>query len=173
MLFYKRKSRLFSENGWSMWISSLPWSLTATPPFASTLIRIGLLVLRRERSRPYQCQRFGVGSHFARSQPLGLMREDQSPVRDGTATLKESGTDPCSISQLIVPADTWAVIKFYIRTEGWTELQVPEQILDVYDACDISNYSTPDSSALWCFIPCNPATSLPHRVQTTSVIMWK
>lgn len=59
---------------------------------------------------------------------LALMHEHQSPVRGGTVTLKESGTYPCSISQIIVPTDTSsAVIEFYTRTQGWTEQQVCEQ----------------------------------------------
>ena len=84
---------------------------------------------------------------------LGLMHEHQSPVRGGTITLKESGIYPCSISQIIVPTDTSsAVIKIYTRTQGWTEQQVCEQILDVYNARDVSNYPTLDLKSIMMFI---------------------
>ncbi|EDR07366.1 uncharacterized protein LACBIDRAFT_298452 [Laccaria bicolor S238N-H82] len=33
-------------------------------------------------------------------------------------------------------------IKLYTRTQDWTKQQVHEQILDVYDARNVSNYST-------------------------------
>ena len=84
---------------------------------------------------------------------LGLMHEHQSPVRGGMITLKESSTYPCSISQIIVPTDTSsAVIEFYTRTQGWTEQQVREQILDVYNARDVSNYSTLDLKSIMMYV---------------------
>jgi len=84
---------------------------------------------------------------------LDLMHEHQSPVRGGTITLKESGTYPCSILQIIVPTDTpSAVIEFYTRTQGWTEQQIREQILDVYNARDVSNYSTLDLKSIMMYV---------------------
>ena len=81
------------------------------------------------------------------------MHEHQSPVCSGTITLKESGTYLCSISQIIVPTDTSsAVIEFYMRTQGWTEQQVHEQILDVYNAHDVSNYSTLDLKSILMYV---------------------
>ncbi|KIJ93251.1 hypothetical protein K443DRAFT_125661, partial [Laccaria amethystina LaAM-08-1] len=68
---------------------------------------------------------------------LGLMHEHQSPVRDGTITLKES-----------------AVIEFYKKTQGWTEQEVRQQILSVYNVSDVSNFSTLDvKSIMMYFMP--------------------
>ncbi|KAF8068844.1 hypothetical protein FPV67DRAFT_1668901 [Lyophyllum atratum] len=68
---------------------------------------------------------------------LGLMHEHQSRARDGTLTLKRE-----------------EVISYYGATQGWAPSLIQSQILDVYKADDVSNYSKLDtSSVMMYFMP--------------------
>ncbi|KAF8956725.1 hypothetical protein BDZ97DRAFT_154780 [Flammula alnicola] len=68
---------------------------------------------------------------------LGLMHEHQSPLRGNNITLKES-----------------AVLQFYERTQGWSEQEVRDQILSVYNDQELSNYSDIDlKSIMMYFMP--------------------
>ncbi|KAF9525728.1 hypothetical protein CPB83DRAFT_885381 [Crepidotus variabilis] len=62
---------------------------------------------------------------------IGLMHEHQSPARGEKITLKDD-----------------AVIRYYTETQGWTEDEVREQIINVYNASDISNYSELDTTSI-------------------------
>ncbi|TCD66804.1 hypothetical protein EIP91_000940 [Steccherinum ochraceum] len=68
---------------------------------------------------------------------LGLLHEHQSPARGGTLTLNEA-----------------RVYEYYQITQGWTRERVKEQIIDVYDKDNISNYSELDlTSIMMYFMP--------------------
>ncbi|KAI0069641.1 hypothetical protein K474DRAFT_1670752 [Panus rudis PR-1116 ss-1] len=68
---------------------------------------------------------------------LGMLHEHQSPARGGALTLDED-----------------AVYRFYTRTQGWSRKQVQEQIIDVYNTKDVSNYSRMDlTSIMMYFMP--------------------
>lgn len=80
---------------------------------------------------------------------LGLMHEHQSPARGGTLTLNEKGThlrspQSCLVSDL----RSIAVIESYTVSQGWTEEEVREQIIDVYNLKDVGNYSRLDLSSI-------------------------
>ncbi|KAF9530520.1 hypothetical protein CPB83DRAFT_882060 [Crepidotus variabilis] len=62
---------------------------------------------------------------------LGLMHEHQSPTRGEKITLKED-----------------AVIEFYMRTQQWSKEDVEDQIIRVYNASEVSNYSEFDETSI-------------------------
>ncbi|KAF8068936.1 hypothetical protein FPV67DRAFT_1761456, partial [Lyophyllum atratum] len=66
---------------------------------------------------------------------LGLMHEHQSPARGGTLTL-----------------NTAEVNKYYSATQGWGESLIQSQILNVYNAEDVSNYSTLDTKSIMMYV---------------------
>ncbi|KAJ7199019.1 hypothetical protein GGX14DRAFT_373421 [Mycena pura] len=68
---------------------------------------------------------------------LGLMHELQSPARGGTITLDEK-----------------AVYDYYGETQHWDRATIKSQIIDVYNAGDVSNYSALDvTSVMMYFMP--------------------
>ncbi|RXW14657.1 hypothetical protein EST38_g11205 [Candolleomyces aberdarensis] len=68
---------------------------------------------------------------------IGYLHEHQSPRRAEKLTLKEK-----------------AVIEYYTRTQGWDEKTVRQQILNVYNLQDISNFSIIDlTSIMMYFMP--------------------
>ncbi|THH27511.1 hypothetical protein EUX98_g6673 [Antrodiella citrinella] len=62
---------------------------------------------------------------------LGMMHEHQSPIRGGTLTLREE-----------------AVYNFYMNGQGWSRELVKQQIVDVYNTRDVSNFSKFDSKSI-------------------------
>ncbi|KAJ7907565.1 hypothetical protein B0H13DRAFT_2501759 [Mycena leptocephala] len=68
---------------------------------------------------------------------LGLLHEHQSPARNGTLNLDED-----------------AVYAYYAATQGWDKATIKAQIIDVYNATDVSNYSALDlTSIMMYFMP--------------------
>ncbi|KAJ7092313.1 hypothetical protein B0H15DRAFT_905677 [Mycena belliarum] len=68
---------------------------------------------------------------------LGLLHEHQSPARGGTIHLDQD-----------------AVYAYYAATQGWDKATVKSQIIDVYNATDVSNYSALDrTSIMMYFMP--------------------
>ena len=45
-----------------------------------------------------------------------------------------------------------AVIEYYTRTQGWTEQDVRQQILNVYNLQDISNFSVIDTTSIMMYV---------------------
>lgn len=46
-----------------------------------------------------------------------------------------------------------AVYDFYTKSQGWSRALVKQEILDVYNAGDISNYSQFDSTSIMMYVP--------------------
>ncbi|KAJ6541052.1 hypothetical protein DFH09DRAFT_1089612 [Mycena vulgaris] len=68
---------------------------------------------------------------------LGLLHEHQSPARAGTLHLDEN-----------------AVYAYYAATQGWDKATIKSQIIDVYNASDVSNFSALDmTSIMMYFMP--------------------
>ncbi|KAJ6575756.1 hypothetical protein DFH09DRAFT_1361850 [Mycena vulgaris] len=68
---------------------------------------------------------------------LGLLHEHQSPARAGTLHLDED-----------------AVYAYYAATQGWDKATIKSQIIDVYNASDVSNFSALDmTSIMMYFMP--------------------
>ncbi|KAJ7445919.1 hypothetical protein FB451DRAFT_1568024 [Mycena latifolia] len=68
---------------------------------------------------------------------LGLLHEHQSPARGGTLTLDEN-----------------AVYGYYGYTQGWDDATIKQQIIDVFYASEVSNYSALDlKSIMMYFMP--------------------
>jgi hypothetical protein len=68
---------------------------------------------------------------------LGFLHEHQSSRRGEKITLDEE-----------------TVIEFYMRTQGWTEEEVRQQILNVYDDSEVSSFSEVDlTSIMMYFMP--------------------
>lgn len=58
---------------------------------------------------------------------LGLLHEHQSPAHGGTAV-----------------TNIKAALELYSRTQGWSEKEIYEQVIDVYASSDVSNFSQVD-----------------------------
>ncbi|KAJ7182513.1 hypothetical protein C8R43DRAFT_1228916 [Mycena crocata] len=68
---------------------------------------------------------------------LGLLHEHQSPARSGTLTLDED-----------------AAYAYYALNQGWDRETIKEQIIDVYNQTDVSNYSAVDLESIMMFVLC-------------------
>lgn len=62
---------------------------------------------------------------------LGMAHEHQSPLREGTLTLKRED-----------------VIREYMRTQGWTRQDVEQQVLNVLNEREVSNFTTLDLKSI-------------------------
>lgn len=86
---------------------------------------------------------------------IGLLHEHQSPLRSDKITLKEDGSCRTSSLSFFLISQSFfeAVIEFYTTGQGWTEQEVKDQIIRVYNKSEISNFSEVDLTSIMMFVP--------------------
>ena len=81
---------------------------------------------------------------------LGLQHEHQSPARGDTLTLNEDGKLISGRQRIFfqLTMTSLAVYTYYERTQNWSPALVKEEIIDVYNTSDVSNYSKLDLTSI-------------------------
>ena len=74
---------------------------------------------------------------------LGLKHEHQSPIHGGKVTLNERGMSGYYDKRVFANRNS-AILEFHTTDQRWTETDVREQILQVYNEKEVTNYSRVD-----------------------------